>query len=306
MKKRISVSFLFLLLITFINGQNLKGYFPFNGNSNDESSSNNNGVVYSATLTTDRFGTPNSAYEFDGINDYIQIPYNYSYSEMTITGWFYPYITPQEGPVIFKFKDLYDDWGLFYRNGAHILNDISNDNQQLYNFSITQNWHFFAIILTNTNENKMYVDNVLVGSGSYSSNNLTSFIGDLYIGQRNSAVGYNYFTGKIDDIGIYDNALSPTEVDSIYTKVTELNEISFIDFYPIPSRNNVYIKLSKINSDTFVQVHDIEGKLITNYSINIDEQRIELNIKNLENGVYFVTLLNNEGLICTRKIVKIE
>ena len=44
--------------------QGLVAYYPFNGNANDESGNGNNGVVHGATLTTDRFGNANAAYDF--------------------------------------------------------------------------------------------------------------------------------------------------------------------------------------------------------------------------------------------------
>ena len=43
----------------------LVGYWPFNGNTIDESGNGNNGSVHGATLTSDRFGSNNSAYDFD-------------------------------------------------------------------------------------------------------------------------------------------------------------------------------------------------------------------------------------------------
>jgi hypothetical protein len=54
--------------------QGLRAYYPFNGNANDESGNNNNPSSNTAVLTTDRFGNPNSAYKFNGINAGIQIP----------------------------------------------------------------------------------------------------------------------------------------------------------------------------------------------------------------------------------------
>ena len=50
-------------------------YYPFNGNANDESTNNFNGTVIGASLTFDRFNQPNSAYNFDGIDDYIHFPH---------------------------------------------------------------------------------------------------------------------------------------------------------------------------------------------------------------------------------------
>ena len=49
----------------------LVAYYPFNGNANDESGNGNDGIVNGSTLTSDRNGDDNAAYEFDGLNGYI-------------------------------------------------------------------------------------------------------------------------------------------------------------------------------------------------------------------------------------------
>lgn len=59
---------------SFIPTNGLVGWWPFNGNSNDESGSGNNGTGYGATLTTDRFGNANSANSFNGVANYILVP----------------------------------------------------------------------------------------------------------------------------------------------------------------------------------------------------------------------------------------
>ena len=67
---------LFILLVLVSNillGQiprqnDMIAYFPFNGNANDESTNSNNGTILNngASLTADRFGVANSAYQFSG------------------------------------------------------------------------------------------------------------------------------------------------------------------------------------------------------------------------------------------------
>src|SRR5688500_5543160 len=52
----------------------LAASYPFNGNANDHSGNGNNGAVLGATLIADRYGTSDSAYGFDGEDDYIRIP----------------------------------------------------------------------------------------------------------------------------------------------------------------------------------------------------------------------------------------
>ena len=53
--------------------EGLVAYYPFNGNANDESGNANHGIVNGASLTSDRFGNDNSAYEFDGTNSHILV-----------------------------------------------------------------------------------------------------------------------------------------------------------------------------------------------------------------------------------------
>ena len=71
---------------TQIPTNGLVRYYPFTGNAADYTPNAQHGTVVGATLTTDRFGTANAAYYFDGNNDYIEIPANdlalnqYSYS----------------------------------------------------------------------------------------------------------------------------------------------------------------------------------------------------------------------------------
>ena len=54
-------------------GEGLVAYYPFNGDANDKSGNGNDGTVFGAITTADRFGNENAAYEFDGTNDYIQV-----------------------------------------------------------------------------------------------------------------------------------------------------------------------------------------------------------------------------------------
>ena len=282
------------LLIVFLNGvfivqsQSLQGYFPFNGNANDESVQNNNGIVNGATLTTDRYGNPNSAYEFDGVNDYIEIPYNYSYSETSITGWAYPYTTPHDGPIVFKYKNLSDNWGIAYRSNIYLVDDIDNSNQELYYTNITENWHFFTIIISNTNENKMYVDNILVGSGTLSSSNLNSFIGNLFIGERGSSA--TFFHGKIDDIGIHDKVLDSLEIDSIYNQtpvnVAELNNNKMFSLYPNPNKGQFNVSIQN-NEVVSIEVYDLMGKQVFIQN-NIKSNEIAIDLTSQTKGIYFV------------------
>jgi len=73
-----------------IDTTGLVAYYPFNGNANDGSGHGHDGMVYGATLNIDRLGNANSAYSFDGSNDYISVPYDSELNPMgsiTISTW---------------------------------------------------------------------------------------------------------------------------------------------------------------------------------------------------------------------------
>jgi hypothetical protein len=59
--------------------------YPFDGDANDASSNGNHGTVYGATLTTDRFNQPSSAYSFNGNGDSVLVSSNSSLNLTTLT-----------------------------------------------------------------------------------------------------------------------------------------------------------------------------------------------------------------------------
>ena len=71
-------------------------YYAFSGKANASSLNAQHGTVIGATLINDRFGTPNSVYEFDGINDCIEIPFSgLLLNQYTYTAWALAALIPQ-------------------------------------------------------------------------------------------------------------------------------------------------------------------------------------------------------------------
>jgi hypothetical protein len=72
--------------------QGLLAYYPFSGNANDASGNNNHGTAQNGIqLTTDKFGNPNSAYRFDGVDDHIIVSDNGKLSpkKISVVAWVY-------------------------------------------------------------------------------------------------------------------------------------------------------------------------------------------------------------------------
>jgi len=132
--KKVFTVFILLSLIGFnsvfaqIPTIGLVAYYPFNGNANDMSGNANNGTVHGATLTTDRFGNPNSAYSFDGLSNYIEVPHTLQLNAfpITINTWF---ITSSStyGAIISKYTCLAS-------NGYSIHDNNGNLSSYYYNY----------------------------------------------------------------------------------------------------------------------------------------------------------------------------
>ena len=58
---------------SYLPTEGLVGWWPFSGNALDSSTNGNNGIVSNAVLTTDRFGKPNAAYNFNGTDSRIDV-----------------------------------------------------------------------------------------------------------------------------------------------------------------------------------------------------------------------------------------
>lgn len=65
--------------------EGLAAYYPFNGNALDESGNFLHGIVHGASMSTDRFGNPNSAYSFDGVDDFIALADEFDFAEKSVS-----------------------------------------------------------------------------------------------------------------------------------------------------------------------------------------------------------------------------
>lgn len=210
--------------------------YPFNGNTQDQSGFNNHGTNYGATLTTDRFGNSNSAYSFDG-SSYILVPNSPSLSSpsssITIAFWantsaWSPWFGVNYGSVLSKSNSATTCHYRISLIGTGISGII---NDKIWDFFIgtnsLNNWDFFVVTINGSTLN-YYKNGVLIGQNSSPSAFLLSTNNPLYIGKDDPGFT-DYYTGKIDDIRIYNRTLSYNEVISLYNFQPRLNADAGVD-----------------------------------------------------------------------------
>ena len=223
-----SIAILIIFQISITAQSGLKAFYPFNGNTNDVSGNNYNGTNIGATLTTDRLGNPNAAYSFNGINNYISIPTNvFDYPEFTYAAWVNMNNLTDFAQTVISIGNIGADQVINVYNQNNVIG-----NQYFTFFSYTgyasSNLPNIMVPTTNTlnkwqflvgtrslTELKFYVDGALVGSIATTLPPAYSTPIQATIGAR-SRNDIQFFSGKIDDVSIYNRVISAQEVSNLY------------------------------------------------------------------------------------------
>ncbi|MBF0371201.1 MAG: cadherin domain-containing protein [Magnetococcales bacterium] len=204
----------------------LIAFYPFNGNANDESGNELHGEANGATLTTDRFENTDSAYSFDGEDDYILVEHddllNLSGS-FSISLWVYRSDESLYANVLTKGRDCLNSY--WYRLGGEQFS-VTHGNSWCDNEGISTDlemdqWVFLTAVVDGVgNTLTLYSNGEVVGNKEISdfetTNSYPLVIGRHFTNSDGSG-SYEYpFNGKIDDIRIYGRALSEDEIQELY------------------------------------------------------------------------------------------
>jgi len=308
----------------------LVGYWPFNGNANDESLNGNNGTVNGATLFSDRFGKSNSAYLFDGLDDYISISGSSSLNisnNISICGWYLLKTNTTDALGILDRGPGLDNHGGYYVRFVNkylqfgiSMPYVNNNSQET---SVIEKWTFFACTYNNDSV-YIYVDNKLTHSSKAGVGNLDKWTDTdpLTIGKE----WIHHFNGIIDDIRIYNRALDKSEITSLFNEgicktsitvtdtlkiditPTSYNPMTFettIKVYPNPTKDLLYISCGD-----YTKVSNYKLKITNSLSQEIWSTTITQNNYSVSmssfggTGLYFMEVYDaNNNKIDVKKIV---
>lgn len=219
------------------NSDGLVAYYPFTGNAIDASGNGNNGVVYGATLTTDMSNSPDKAYYFDGNGDYIDCGNRSSLQvsgNITVCSWAKLQPTSHGQAVVNKYHLNADKgWLLEATPDGRVCFDgrpgpggeMSNSgfsSQSIFD----DTWHFLVGQRQNSTW-KIYVDGMLASQAEGSNGDFTNSI-NLMIGVQSDrpSDGAAFSHAVIDDIRIYNRALTDSEIQQLYNESLTPVELS--------------------------------------------------------------------------------
>lgn len=300
----------FFLTSSSLSGQiptdGLIAHYSFTGNTEDESGNNFHGMNNGAMLTEDRCGNENSAYFFDGIDDNIIVLDNEA-------------LRPSNISIVFWAKQISFDseWramvakiesGQVFNNNYIVatkmdrpihtaLNEGTNcfTSDDVIRVSNPFEWELDEwqhICVTYDGEKiHFYQNGVVVDTASYeydiqigTCENAPLTIGGTFYNTANQ-----YFEGALDEIRIYDYALTDEEVLNIYnaescTTNTIESQRKKVTVYPNPARNTLFFS-RPVDKMTLVNIY---GQAVWNGK-NVNE----VDISKVSEGVYFTIIYEN-------------
>lgn len=341
-------------LPSYVPTNELAAWYSFSGNANDGSGHGQNGTVNGAILTTDRFGKQNSAYSFS-TNQKITVANSggNNYYPMTISLW-YQVIPSQTGEnwygTLFN-KYVNASWNgyrihvgdyrnignrgtvenhgfaafPFYLSGAtNRLIGFYGEDAFLQPFIDLNTWYHFVFVVDD-NGGRIYANNKLVSSHPWTGSPKAAT--SDYQWEIGGGDGGEWYSGKIDDVGVWNRALTEDEIDGLFNagicfqvitvtdtlvinaNITGYNPIQFantIKIFPNPTKDMITIDCGD-NYDTMngykIEIVNSTGqKLIEN---RINRQHMFVDLSTLSGkGLYFVHLIDDKGnTIDLKKII---
>ncbi len=321
---------------SYVPTNGLVGYWPFTGNANDISGNANSGTNNGATLTTDRFGNSNSAYSYNGSGSYINIPNSTSLQfsgGITFSVWFNATNNPvgavdSTSYLMSKGSDgLATSWISFVDTASISLLIYSNSNT-LSNVATvpssqliisTNQWYNATFTFDGTNA-RAYINGQLESTVA-STYTQFSNIYDLKFGRRHTSGFPYFFNGKLDDIGVWNRALTSNEILGLYQAEVSCQSLvinsgtlssfnppvyqSTVTIYPNPANEQITIDCGNLTnvSGWTIKIVNTLGQEVFSGAMNTQQYVVPLNSWSGQ-GVYFVKIYDaSNNLLNTKKII---
>jgi hypothetical protein len=313
MKTRIlPLSSLFLTVLTFfavlsaqaqvpsyVPTNGLVGYWPFNGNANDESGNGNNGTVNGATLAANRFGEMNKAYSFDGVDDGILLPSDLS--SFSISFWFNFFVPTNEFSELFFYEDasasiIQNGNFIYIRKQNQIVSSVDLSTDPL----LINTWNNCVVIFDNNlNTIECRINNNSIYNSSLTTGGASNFVDDnqFQIGGRQFN-NTNYYFGYIDDIGIWNRALTADEVLALYNGC---------DVAPLTVSGNV--TPTQFTQETYTYPNTVGSTYnwtVTNGVIVSGQGTNSIEVMWANSGIGSVSVVETNGTNCSGDVVNYD
>ena len=231
--------------------EGLVASYPFNGNGSDASGNGHDGVFLNTAAGSNRFGEPGQAMQFTS-NSSFEVPGSFipsGHDPMTVSLWMRieaPTLPPggfSKFPLISTTLDSSTTWNfhlIFQGNGVDFSPVVERFDTTGYlgpyarwslfpDYPTALNWHQVTLSFRSDTETALFLDGQPVAWQQAPTPLLTDRNGGTFaIGS--APLGNRGFSGSLDDVRIYNRALSDQEASDLYhqTAVPEPEEYASV------------------------------------------------------------------------------
>ena len=189
----------------------LMAHLPLNNSAADITGNGYDGTVYGAVPSSDRFGNPNGAYSFDGLDDYIELSSIGGFK--TVSLW-----VRQDTRSEFDFYFGHHDYRFYARDDGDLI--LGDDNaQRVYTSvdmdSLVGQWVHVAGV-SDGSQSKVYLNGVNVTTTAGTLAPVLNDVATLGVYQWSASLDLHFLNGAMDDVRVYDRALSDIEVAALH------------------------------------------------------------------------------------------
>ena len=314
------------------NNLGLIGYWSFDDESGtvatDHSGNGNDGTLNNMTEGDWVSGKKGGALEFDGVDDYVSISNSSSLDSTGVSGDSYTvalWIKTTQQDFVGVLSKYEGGGGVAFPYAVAVNDCVSNktgffiytgsgstcDTDVYSNTSVNDGeWHYVVGVRDGSNLH-MYVDGVLENTGSISDSDYSNN-SPITIGAYNS--GDYYFSGSIDDVRIYNRALTSTDIQALYNSGTvqrkTVSETNLIGHWTFDDASGDTATDSSGNNNTGTLQGDTtwtNGKKGTALSFDGDEDYVELSdsgFKASDTAITITAWVKPESIGVYRKILE--
>ncbi|MBS1665311.1 MAG: LamG domain-containing protein, partial [Bacteroidetes bacterium] len=279
MKRQLLLSALITFICYQAGAQNLIASYPFTGSANDVSGNGLNGtIVGSLSFVADRFGNTNSAIFFSGgAGNHIEVDDNalLHTAGITLSAWVKvtgnsstintivdkPLGTSQSDSWHFGLTPAWSYSSWFFNDPGSAL------GSQVTSPAVLGEWHYVVATFNNTSKvHKLYIDGMLKSTNTF--NNTIGYDNNkMYIGAALENNGLNFpMDGTIDDVKIYDDALTAQQIASDYAAGISYNNPGSGSAISFNSGQDNYVQIPSLLDGTNVFTTDFWVKTTDNAS----------------------------------------
>jgi hypothetical protein len=305
----------------------LVAHYPFDDNANDATPYNNHGTIGGNPTFVTRTGATGKAIRFDGNKDSVLVKNAVQLlSDFTTVSFWIRVDAKSTDPeaYVIDFGHWDQRWKISLPQHLRIVwttnskntqfpNAISDMDSKDGNELLLNTWWYVTMVHDGTND-IIYINGVEVNKKP-APGKLNATARPLCFGSNN-VEGGQYFTGALDNVKIYNKALTAAEVRKLFqTGTTPVDDLASAELLarvkniaPNPAADVLTIQHRFTNEeDLLVRVFDMQGRQVDalRFAKNqVPADQISLNVSQYKSGMYFINFVKGGTSLGAMKFVK--